>query len=45
VQVLGAAVLQIQSLMGSASSGCSGGPHGGHLNLAGLVCRRTETVL
>lgn len=28
VQVLGAAVLQIQSLIESASSGCSGGPHG-----------------
>lgn len=28
VQVLGAAAFQIQTLMGSASSGCSGGPHG-----------------
>lgn len=28
VQSLGAAVFQIQTLMGSASSGCSGGPHG-----------------
>jgi hypothetical protein len=28
VQALGAAVFQIQTLMASASSGCSGGPHG-----------------
>lgn len=28
VQTLGAAVFQIQTLMASASSGCSGGPHG-----------------
>jgi Patatin-like phospholipase len=28
MQLLGAAVFQIQTLMASASSGCSGGPHG-----------------